>query len=140
MSDENTNNMAKGILGLGEERMGELLGTLMGNESFVQAMQGAISSSLAAKRAVDKNMERVFSFWNIPTLEDLDQVKDKVEELEDIMKLVQDRLMDLDERLEDKARAEKKAAKAKKTAKKATAKKAPAKKKSTKKSAAKKDD
>jgi|GEM_PF-923748 len=132
MSDD---NMAKSILGLGEERMGELLNTLMANENFVQAMQGAVSSSLAAKRVVDKNMERVFSFWNIPTLEDLDQVKDKVEELEDIMKQVQDRLLDLDERLEDKARAERKA---KKAAKKAPAKKA-AKKKAAKKTAKKAD-
>ena len=133
MSDD---NIAKSILGLGEERMGELLNTLMGNESFVQAMQGAISSSLAAKRVVDKNLERVFNFWNIPTLEDLDQVKDKIEELEDIMKQVQDRLLDLDERLEEKARAERKAKKA--SPKKAPSKKASSKKNSSKKASSKK--
>ncbi|MCP4504067.1 MAG: hypothetical protein GY822_29430 [Deltaproteobacteria bacterium] len=136
MTDDQS--IIKNILGLGEERMGEVVGQLMSNEGFVNAMQGALSSSLAAKRSVDKNMERVFTFWNVPTTGDLEQVQDKVNELDDIMKTIQDRLLSLDERLEDKARTEHKKKKA--AAKAAEEDKAtPTKKaKSSKKTAAKK--
>lgn len=129
-------NAVKTILGLGEERMSEVVNQLLGNETFVNAMQGAITQGIAAKKTVDTTVAKMLNVVNVPTLEDVDQVQAKVEELEDALKAIHDRLRRLDEKLEAREEAAKaKAAKspAKKTAKKSASKKAPAKK------AAKKD-
>lgn len=125
-------NAVKTILGLGEERMSEVVNQLLGNETFVNAMQGAITQGIAAKKTVDTTVAKMLNVVNVPTLEDVDQVQAKVEELEDALKTIHDRLRRLDEKLE----AREDAAKAK--AAKKTAKKSPAKKTGAKKAAAKK--
>ena len=43
----------KTILGLGEEKMGEVVNQLLANEAFVSAVQKAITGSIGAKRSVD---------------------------------------------------------------------------------------
>lgn len=122
------NGLARTILSLGEERMGELLNQLLANERFVQAMQTAVASSLNAKRSVDKGLTRVLTLVNVPTLEDVDELRDKLHELEDLLAEIHDRVRRLDERLADReASAE--------PSEKAPAKKASSKK--TKKQAAK---
>lgn len=71
------------ILGLGEEKMGEVVNQLLANEVFVQAMQRAISGSIGAKRNLDKGVSTLLSLVNVPTLDDVDKVKDKLDELEE---------------------------------------------------------
>lgn len=71
------------ILGLGEERMGEVVNQLLANEVFVQAMQRAISGSIGAKRNLDKGVSTLLSLVNVPTLDDVDRVKEKLDELEE---------------------------------------------------------
>ena len=71
--DTEPSNLVSSIVSLGEEKLGELVNLLLANERFVGAVQNTISSGLNAKNAVDKNVERVMSWVNIPTLEDLDQ-------------------------------------------------------------------
>jgi hypothetical protein len=128
VTSEGDTGLVKGLLGLGEDRLNDAVGQLLANERFVGAMQSAISGGLNAKRSVDKNVERIYSLANVPTLEDVEQVRDKMLELEDLLAEVRDRVVRLDERLRAREGATKKAG----------AKKAPAKKKSTGKAAPKK--
>ncbi len=114
--------------------MGEVVNQLLGNEGFVSAMQGAITQGLAAKKSVDTTVARMLGVVNVPTLEDVDQVQAKVEDLEDALHAIHDRLRRLDDKLAERE------AKAKKPAKKTAAQKTPAKKAAAKKSAAKKSD
>lgn len=100
MANEQAGNLARTILGLGEERMGELINQLLANERFVNAMQSAVTSSLTAKKSVDKNVTRLLGLVNVPTLEDVDDLRDKLNELEDLLADVADRIRRLDERLE----------------------------------------
>lgn len=137
---ETESGVVKGILGLGEERFNDAVAQLLANERFVNAMQGAITGGLEAKRSVDKNIDRIYSVANVPTLEDVEQVRDKLLELEDLLADVRDRIVHVDgmiaDRLADARPAEKAATKksAKKTSKKASSAKKTSKKKATKKS------
>jgi hypothetical protein len=78
-------NAVKTILGLGEEKMGEVVNQLLANEAFVGAVQKAISSSIVAKRSMDKGVSTILGFVNVPTLEDVDKIKEKLDELEETL-------------------------------------------------------
>ena len=71
------------ILKLGEEKLTQLLTQLLSNETFVSALQGAISSGLKAKGTVDRSMVSLLSTFNVPTLEDVSLLRGKLQELED---------------------------------------------------------
>ena len=113
------------LLNLGEERMGEVVNQLLANEAFVGALQNTISRSLAAKRSMDTTVGTVLGAVNVPTLEDVEEVRDKLVELEDVMVEVEDRLKGVVRRVESLGDTEPEPAprkakkKKKKTAKKA---------------------
>lgn len=86
------------ILGLGEERMGEVVNQLLANEVFVQAMQRAISGSIGAKRNLDKGVSTLLSLVNVPTLDDVDKVKEKLDELEETIGEIAERVERLSRR------------------------------------------
>ena len=92
----------KTILGLGEEKMGEVVNQLLANESFVTAMQRAVAGSLGAKRSVDKGVTTLLGMVNIPTLEDVDKIRDKMNELEEAMAEIGERLGKLNDKLSAK--------------------------------------
>ena len=96
--DTEPSNLVSSIVSLGEEKLGELVNLLLANERFVGAVQNTISSGLNAKNTVDKNVERVMSWVNIPTLEDLDQLKGKMDELEEVLFEIGDRVKSMDEK------------------------------------------
>jgi len=125
------------VLSLGEERMGDVVNQLLANESFVSAMQTAITQGLAAKRSVDSTVGTVLGAVNVPTLDDVDDVRSKLLELEDVLAEVEVRAKRISKRVagmaetEEKEAAPKKAKKAKKKKASATtaAQKKPSKKK-----------
>lgn len=96
------NGAVKTILGLGEEKMGEVVNQLLANEAFVSAMQKAIAGSLGAKRSMDKTLSTVLGMVNVPTLEDVDKIRDKMNELEEAMAEIGDRLEKLNDKLSSK--------------------------------------
>lgn len=92
MPDEKHESAVRTILGLGEEKMGEVVNQLLSNEAFVVAVQKAIAGSLGAKRSMDKGMTTLLGLVNIPTLEDVDKIRDKMNELEDSLAEITERL------------------------------------------------
>ena len=116
--DTEPSNLVTSIVSLGEEKLGELVNLLLANERFVGAVQNTISTGLNAKNAVDKNVERVMSWVNIPTLEDLDQLKTKMDELEEVLFEIGDRVKTMDEKHKSDLEAATKAATKKKAKKK----------------------
>lgn len=111
-------NLVSSIVNLGEEKLGELVNLLLANERFVGAVQTTISSGLNAKNTVDKNLERVMSWVNVPTLEDLDQLKGKMDELEEVLSEIGSRVKTLDEQRQAAAEVKSKPAAKKKSKKK----------------------
>ncbi len=98
MADKH-DSAVKTILGLGEEKMGEVVNQLLANEAFVSAVQKAITGSIGAKRSVDKGVATVLGMINVPTLEDIDKIRDKMNNLEDTIGEIGDRLEKLNAKL-----------------------------------------
>lgn len=95
--DAEPKTIVASIVNLGEEKLGELVSLLLANERFVGTVQNTISSGLNAKNAIDKNVERVLSWVNVPTLDDVDQLRGKLDELEEVMAEISDRVRSLNE-------------------------------------------
>lgn len=93
--DRLNHGLARSILELGEEHLGDLVHQLLASDRFVQAFQGALTSSLSAKRLVDRNLVRMLTLLNVPTLEDVDELRDKLNTLEDMMTEIHERIAGL---------------------------------------------
>ena len=124
---ETDSKLVQGVLSLGEERMGEVVAQLLANDSFVAAMQGAIATSLAAKKRVDQSAATLLGVAGVPTLDDLAEVRGRLDELEGSLGDIEDRIVRMMERVQaeraPKPKAKKKAASKTKAAKKPRAKK-----------------
>ena len=94
-------NAVKTILSLGEEGMGEVVRQLLANESFVTAMQKAVVGGIEAKRNIDKGLTSVLGLVNIPTVEDVDKVRGRLAEVEELVAQLTSRLESLSERLDE---------------------------------------
>lgn len=94
-------NAVKTILALGEDGMGEVIRQLLANEGFVTAMQKAVVGGIEAKRNIDKGLTSVLGLINIPTVEDVDKVRGRMAEVEELVAQLTSRLESLSERLDD---------------------------------------
>ena len=90
--EKHANSAVKTILGLSEEKMGEVVSQLLANEGFVGAVQRAITSSLVAKRSVDKGVSTMLGLVNVPTLEDVDKIRDRLNDVEQSMSEIATRI------------------------------------------------
>jgi hypothetical protein len=106
-NDDKHDSAVKTILGLGEEKMGEVVNQLLANEAFVGAVQKAIAGSLGAKRNLDKGMTTLLGLVNIPTLEDVDKIRERMNEVEGSLAEIGERLEKLNDSLDAKKSARK---------------------------------
>ena len=95
-------NAVKTILNLGEERMGDVIRQLLANETFVKTMEQAVVGGIEAKRNIDKGVSSVLGLVNIPTIDDVDKVRARLNEVEELVALLTSRLEALSERLDNK--------------------------------------
>jgi hypothetical protein len=86
------NPVMKRLVETGEERIGKLASQLLSNDKFVSAIQGLISKTLAAKGTLDKSLRTALSAMNLPSTEDLDSLKSKVEDLEQMLSSVEQKV------------------------------------------------
>lgn len=101
MTKSDTSDTAvKTILSLGEEKMGEVVRQLLANEGFVTAMQKAVVGGLSAKRNLDKGLSGVLGLVNIPTVDDVDKVRNRLTEIEELVAELGKRLETVSEKLD----------------------------------------
>ena len=86
------NPMVKLLMETGEERIGKLAQQLLTNDTFVVALQGLVSKSIAAKGTLDKGLRSALSAMNLPSSADMDQLRDKVADLERLLSSVEGKL------------------------------------------------
>ena len=93
-------NAVKTILSLGEEAMGDVVKQLLANEAFVVAMQKAVVGGISAKRNIDKGLTGVLGLVNIPTVDDVDKVRARLTEVEELVAELTTRLEKINEKLD----------------------------------------
>ncbi len=72
-------------LAMGEERMGRLVTQLLSNEKVMQGVQTVVSSALQAKSTFDKGVKTAMGAVNLPSTEDVAELRRKLSELESVV-------------------------------------------------------
>jgi hypothetical protein len=93
-------NAVKTILSLGEEAMGDVIRQLLANDAFVTAMQKAVVGGISAKRNLDKGITGVLGLVNIPTVDDVDKVRARLTEVEELVAELTTRLEGVSDKLD----------------------------------------
>jgi polyhydroxyalkanoate synthesis regulator phasin len=83
------NPVMKRLVESGEERVGKIAQQLLSNEKFVAAIQTIVSRSLAAKGTLDKSLRAALSAMNLPSTADLESLRRKVDDLEQLLSSVE---------------------------------------------------
>ena len=86
------NPVMKKLVETGEERVGKLAQQLLSNEKFVSAVQTLVSRSLAAKGSLDRSLRGALGAMNLPTTEDVEGLRTKVEDLERLLATVEQKV------------------------------------------------
>lgn len=86
------NPMVKKLVETGEERVGKLTQQLMSNEKFVAMVQNLVAGSLAAKGTLDSALRTALSAMNLPSTADLEQLRNKVDDLERLLSSVESKV------------------------------------------------
>ena len=76
------NPMVKRALAAGEERMGKLVTQLLSNERVMHGVQTVVASALNAKSSLDRGVKTAMQAVNLPTTEDVEELRRKLSELE----------------------------------------------------------
>jgi len=76
------NPMVKRALSAGEERMGKLVTQLLSNERVMHGVQTVVASALDAKTTLDRGVKTAMQAVNLPTTEDVEELRRKLSELE----------------------------------------------------------
>jgi hypothetical protein len=76
-----THGLQQRLLGLGTEKLQELMGEMMKNEHFQQALGKAMTRAFSAKSQLDRNMELLLGIFSVPSRGDVRRLEDKLEAL-----------------------------------------------------------
>jgi hypothetical protein len=79
------NPAVKKALAMGEERMGRLVTQLLSNEKVMHGVQSVVSSALNAKSTLDRSVKTAMQAVNLPSTEDVDELRRKLSELESVV-------------------------------------------------------
>ncbi len=76
------NPVLKRALSAGEEKMGRLVTQLLSNERVMHGVQTVVASALNAKSTFDKGVKTAMQAVNLPPVDDVDELRRKLSELE----------------------------------------------------------
>ncbi len=79
------NPLLKKALSAGEERVGKAVAALLSNERVMAGVQSAMSSAMQARAAVEKGVRNAMQAVNLPTTDDVAELKKRLAELESII-------------------------------------------------------
>lgn len=77
-----SNPLVQKMMAAGEAQLDRLTTQLLGNEKFVGAVQGIVSRSLSAKGTLDKSIRTVLATMSLPSVQDIDDLRGKLDELD----------------------------------------------------------
>jgi hypothetical protein len=74
--------VVKRALAVGEERMGKLVTQLLASERVMHGVQTVVASALNAKSTIDRGVRTAMQAVNLPTTNDVEELRRKLAELE----------------------------------------------------------
>ena len=86
MFEELLNNpILKKALDAGEERVGKIVAAVLSSEKAMAAVQAAVSSAMNARSTLEKGVRTAMQAVNLPTTDDVAELRRRLEELESII-------------------------------------------------------
>ncbi len=79
------NPVLKRALSAGEERMGRLVTQLLSSERVMHGVQTVVASALNAKSTLDRGVRTAMQAVNLPTTEDVEDLRRKLAEIEALL-------------------------------------------------------
>jgi hypothetical protein len=76
------NPAVKRALAAGEERMGKVVTQLLSSDRVMQGVQSIFASAVSAKSTFDRGVRTAMQAVNLPTTEDIDELRKRLAELE----------------------------------------------------------
>jgi len=76
--------MWKKVVEVGEQKLNELASQMMSNEAVVEGVQDLLKRALAARSQAVASAKAVLKLLNVPTLDDVKRIEDKLGEIEGI--------------------------------------------------------
>ncbi len=93
MFDEMRNNpFVKKALEAGEQRVGRVVSQLLGNERVMTGLQSLVSSAYSARESFERGVRRTLQAVNLPTSEDVEELKRRLADLESTLDDISARL------------------------------------------------
>ncbi len=86
------NPAVKRALRAGEERVGKLVTGLLSSERVMHGVQAVMTSALTAKSTFDRGVKTALSAVNLPTTEDVEELRHKLVELEALLDGIADKV------------------------------------------------
>ena len=88
----------KRMVELGEDQLNKITQQLLSNETFTQAVQSVVNNSLKAKGVVDKHVRIALSAMSLPSTDDVESLKNKLDSLEQSIDRIEKSLQKLSEK------------------------------------------
>jgi hypothetical protein len=85
LDDVLKNPALRRALAAGEERVGKVVGKLLGNESVTSGLQGLLQSALQARATFERGLQQALRAANLPSREDVAALRRKLDELESMI-------------------------------------------------------
>ncbi len=79
----------KRVVEMGEDQLNKVTQQLLANEKFVGAIQAVVNNSLKAKGMLDKNLRIALSAMSLPTISDVDNLRNKLDELDQAIRRIE---------------------------------------------------
>lgn len=96
------NPMFKKMMASGEEQLGRIAKELIGNEKFVQTLQGAVTTAIEAKGLLDRQVANTLAQLHVPTTQDMQKLNERLDELERIFEGLAQKVDDIAQKLEER--------------------------------------
>jgi len=79
------NPLVKKALEAGEARAGKVVAAVLSNERILSGVQAALASAVSAKAALEKGLKTAMQAVNLPTTDDVAELKQRLAELESLI-------------------------------------------------------
>jgi hypothetical protein len=79
------NPLVKKALDAGEERVGKIVAAVLSSEKAMAAVQAAVTSAMNARSTLEKGVRTAMQAANLPTTDDVAELRRRLEELEAII-------------------------------------------------------
>ncbi len=93
-----SNPVVKRLVQTGEAQVGKIVQQVLANEKFVAGIQTVVQTTLTAKGAFDRNIRMALSAMNLPSIADVENLKKKLDELEETIQRLEESVTKLAEK------------------------------------------